>query len=697
MYDNLHGSDTKYDSESNPLSTTNEPYDVFDLSLDDNQLYSMVVKELDADVSYWNQNPWSLQETDEDNIQYWLGNQIDESLLLPHNIPYVDNRLLTGTRTIIAYVAAQLAKPNIVPSKGDDQSKRVARNMQMAVYQHAENNKINAKFRLALKNLIVRKRGILKLRFDPSVGPYGDIVTENIDPSDMVVDRFAQFGQDPNRIYQRLRCTTEELIARFPDKKDEIFNALSIKRGVQSQLAKMVTYYECWFSYWEDGLKKQGVTWFIPDTECVLGKMENPNWIAKGTLKTQKIVNLTNEPIKPYVWFNYSSLNSGRSYIDETSLFEQAKRQQDIVNKRGRQITENADYANPRVLVNGALMEESDAIKFVNKHPKTIGLLNKMTADGNINNAVQVIPATMLPSYVVETLYDARNEIDKMFGLNNVFSGEQPKNTSQTLGQDLLLRQQASSLQDDLLKVVNESMETYYTYLLQMMKVYCSDDYWILTKGKDGEYTSILFNSENIDTNVKVTIEADSTLPLDKVSQRQTALELAKLPNRIDDVSLYEMLGLPEPDKLADRVQKFKLDPLNYMKSIEQRMYNAEADADITLVIANKIPEERDNYSAEYLNHCTWFMTTNKFQKLSMDEQGRVQAFVQDVANKAATSQALQDSMLDPSGMLDTPQPQSPMNQAPPGLVDQMGQQGTPPGMNMNQSPEQGQNLPPMV
>lgn len=690
----LQGTPSSSDEQSNPLATVNEPYEIFDLSLDDKELYSKVVRELDSDVNYWNQNPWNLQTTDQENIKYWLGEQIDETLLLPHNIPYIDNRLITGTRTIIAYVAAQLAKPNVVPSKGDDQSKRVAKNMEMAIYQHAENNKINAKFRLALKNLIIRKRGCLKLRFDPNVGAYGDIITENIDPSDIVIDRYAQFGQDPNRIYQRLRCSTEELIARFPDKKDEIFYALSIKRGVQSQLAKMVTYYECWFSYWEENQKKQGVCWFIPDTECVLGKMENPNWIYKGSTKTQKIVNLTQEPIKPYIWFNYSSLNSGRSYIDETSLFDQAKRQQDIVNKRGRQITENADYANPRVLVNGALMEESDAIKFVNKHPKTIGLLNKMTPEGNINNAVQVIPATMLPSYVVETLYDARNEIDKMFGLNNVFSGEQPKNTSQTLGQDLLLRQQASSLQDDLLKVVNESMETYYIYLIQMMKVYCSDDYWILTKGKDGEYTSILFNSENIDTNVKVSIEADSTLPLDKVSQRQTALELAKMPNRIDDLSLFEMLGLPDPEKLADRVQKFKLDPLNYNKSLEQQMYNAEADADLALVIANKTPEERDNYSEAYLNHCNWYLTTNKFQKLSMDEQGRVQAFVNDVANKAATTQALRDSMLDPSGMLDTPPP---MNQMPPELMAQMGNQGTPPAMNMNQSPEQGQNLPPMV
>lgn len=692
---------TKENDQSDPLAIKNEPYELFNLALPDDKLIRMVVNSLTASVNHWENKPWQLKKTDTQNTQYFLGEQISDTMLLPHSVKYVNNRLFSTTRAILAYITNQLAKPEIIPSKGGEKEKRIARQMQDAIYQHAMNNYVNTKFRMAVKNLIVRKRGVLKLRFDPDAGPFGDIVTESIDPSDIVIDRYARFGEDPNIIYQKQRCTIEELVAKFPDKQKEIYSFYGFKRGVATQLSRIVTYYECWFSYWDSNKKKQGLCWFIPDSTIILGKMDNPNWIDTGDLTKSKIVNLSAAPIKPYVWLNY--INTGRSFIDETSIFDQAMPQQDLLNKRGRQIWENADYANPRVLVNGSLMEQSDADKFVNKNPKTIALLNKMEPEANINNAVTQISATMLPSYVVETLYDARNEIDKMMGVNNIFTGEQPKQSSQTLGQDMLLKQQATAMQDDLLNVVNTSMGTYYTMLLQMMKVYLPDDYWILTKGQTGEYNSIMMNSDKIDSNVKVSVQPDSTLPLDKESQRQAAIELAKLPGRIDDLSLFEMLGLPDPDKLAERVQRFNIDRYTYMQSIEQGLFDAEADADIEILIkGTKIPEDRDDYSEDYLNHFNLFLTKNRFAKLAPEVQQRITDFLHQVANKAATTEALKDSMLNPAGIIDRPPifplPKREIRFNMKGDVDPqsaalMGQQGTNPvpANSQSQNPPQPQ------
>jgi hypothetical protein len=68
-----------------------------------------------------------------------------------------------------------------------------------------------------------------------------------------------------------------------------------------------------------------------------------------------------------------------------------------------------------------------------------------------------------------------------------------------------------------------------------------------------------------------------------------------------------------------------------------------------------KTPDERDDYNEDYLNHWNLFMTTNRYMRLKPDQQQRLQNFLQWVANKAATTEALRDSMLNPAGIIDRP------------------------------------------
>lgn len=632
-----------------PLQVDNENYELFDLDVDDAKLKALLIHSLEKNVDHWNRKPWELQETDEKNIEYYLGNQIDQRFLLPHNTKYIDPRLFTSMRAILSYVTGQLAKPEILPSKSDDKSKRLARDIENALYQHGLNMHTGSRARAATMNVLYRKRGFLKLRWDANYGANGDIVVDNIDPADIVVDRFARPHEDPNIIYHKQRCTVEELIAKFPDKETEILQALSIKQGRQSQMTRMVTYYECWFSYWDSDNKKcQGLAWFLGGTEVILGKMKNPNWIYKGSEKQQKIVNVTSEPIKPFVIFSY--INTGRSLIDETSLFDMARPMQDVLNKRGRQIMENADYANGRFVASKKTFSEDDASKFVNKNPKTVALINSE----DIGKSIQQYPAAQLPSYVVDTLLDARNEIDTVMGTPTQFRGEAPNKNAPTLGQDMLVKQQAGQLQDDLVEVVNGAMQHYYTYTLQMMKVYYTDDYWFQAKGEDGQYDFVMLNDDRIDSNVKITIQTDSTLPLDKPSIRATALELAKM-GRIDDLTLFEDLGLPDAQKRAERLQRFKIDLYTYMQSLEQGLYNAEAETDITLIVAGKKPEERDDYSEDYLNYFNHFVTTNRFTLLPQDQKVRIMAFLQGTKSKAERTAQLGTAMLGPAGIIDRP------------------------------------------
>lgn len=638
----------------NPQNQVNEPYAIFNLDLDDDVLVGNVIGELNKDISHWEQAPWLLQTTDRENIDYMLGDQVDRNKLLDHQVRYVDNRLFSSVRAILAYATGQTAKPEAQPSKTDDRFIRVAKNMALMLYQHAVDHNVNVYMRLGMRNLITRKRGVLKLRFDEYYGPYGDICTENIDVADIVVDRFATYRSNPVRVYQKQRATVDELVDKFPEKKAQVLARFNIVRQTKSQMTQMVTYWECWFTYRQDGKNKEALCWFLPDADFVLGKMQNPNWLYQGDDHSQRITNMTDMPPKPYVFLNY--WNTGRSFLDETCLLDQAVPLQDVLNKRGRQIVENADYANPRTLVDKRVMDESDAKKFVNKNPKTIGLVDTSETGDNINNAILTIPGTMLPSYVMQDKFDARNEIDEMMGTPYQFRGANTQTgKNPTLGQDLLAKNQANALQDDLVAVANQGWQDYYTLLLQLMKVYLPDDYWLMTKGTNGEYVMIALNDGNVDTNIRLSIVTDSTLPLDKQQQRAMAIQLAQMPGRIDDLSLFEMLGLPDAEQLAERVQRYNLDRYTYMESIEQKMFNAEAETDISLVIAGKTPEDRDDYSERYLNHWNLFIASNRFQKLPLPVQQSLVDFLHTAANKAATTESLHGSMLNPAGILDQP------------------------------------------
>lgn len=633
-----------YQEAFTELYTASTEFEELNLTMSDADLDKMLINSLEADRDHWNKKPWQLQKTDIENTAFLLGDQLNEKEFLRNDSKYVDNRLFASVRAILSYVTGQLAKPDITPSKGDEIYLKGARDIGSALYQHAVDEKVEYKVRAAVLNLISRKRGYLKLRYDPNVGLNGDIVTEVCNPEDIIIDRDAGYLQNPAKIYHRIRCSIDELTARFPDKKTEILEAFSIRRGVYSQTSRKVTYFECWFTYMDDGKPKEGVCWFIAEKHLILDKMANPNWVYLKSNKKEKEANVTSIPPKPFVSFNY--INTGHSFIDETCLVEQARPMQEMLNKRGRQIWENADYVNGRWIASKKAFSQEDARNLINKGAKTVALADRE----DVSSVLVNVASAPLPNYVENTLLDARNEIDQMMGTPSVFKGAQP-DQQDTLGRDLMVKQQAGAMQDDLVRAVALAMEDYYKILLQMMRVYYTDDYWFQTKGGDGKYEFILLNGNKLDSNVKVSVQTDSTLPLDKASIRATAMDLWKAGNAIDYKSLMEDLGLPNPDVRAERYLKSNLDPVNYLKSIEMDQINAEAESDIQLLIANKTPEERDDYDQPYFDYFNKFMASNRFQKLQGEQPEaaeRITAFLIAVQHAMMESLNLQESMAPP-------------------------------------------------
>lgn len=643
--------DNAYEPLFSETYLPDEQYEVFNLSMPDDTLRKMLIDSLDANIDYWNQKPWQLKKTDKENTNFLLGNQHNSAEFLMPNTSgeYDDNRLIASVRAILSYATGSLAKPEITPSRSDDDYIKMARSIQNALYQHSADEKVDQKTRAAVLNLLVRKRGYMKLRYDPNAGIYGDIVTEVCNPEDIIIDRFAGFMSNPNIIYHRIRCTVDELIARFPKKEKDIRIAFSIKAGRFSQMARYITYFEAWFTYMDkDNIPREGVAWFLPEHELILDKMPNPNWIYTGKDKKDKQTNVLVRPPKPFVWFNY--VNMGHSFIDETCLFEQARPQQQLLNNRLKQFNKNVDFMNGRWVYSKKALSDEDAARFVNKGSRTLLGVNAE----DVGKAVQVLTPDIMPQQVYESIIDSRNEIDGLMGTPSVFKGSQPT-TQDTLGRDLMVKQQAGMLQDDLVRAVNIGMEQYYQIKLQMMRVYYTDDYWFQVKGGDGKFDFIMLNGDMIDSNVKIGVQVDSTLPLDKASIRQTSMELWKSGEAIDYETFMKDLGLPDPEVRAERYLRSKLDPIGYMQSVTQGIDDNDAEVDIMLLTAGKEPTERDNYDEDYLNYFNNYLTLNKFRLLPPDAQQRITTFLQEVSERAQRSEQLGSSMLDDAGITTAP------------------------------------------
>lgn len=634
-----------------PSNVTDEPYEVFDLELSDSRLVQMVSKSLDDSIAHWNQWPYNLDQNDRSNLKYWLGEQMREpySHQRGDHLPNMGNRMMTSTRAVLAYVNSRVANPEVAPSTNEAEAKQFALDARSAMYQHGVDHDLVVKAKKATTSLVIQKRGFLKLRFDPTCGPYGDIEVDFISPENIVVEKSTRFRQNPGKIFERQTCTIEELCdLRFPKKKDAIFKSFDYKRGVYTQLNRMVSWWESWFSFIDEQKRKEGVLWYLPQGKVIMGKMLNPNWIYTGDDQKDREINYSTAPIKPYVVFNY--LNTGKSYIDETSLFEQAKVLQDLYNKRKKQIMENNDYINGRSVADADAMNQEDADKFYSKGPKAI-LLIKPQQGQTVSSSFVHVPHNPLPVQSTEEAYDTRDQIDETMGSSAALRG-QADAKAETLGENELLLQRASALQDDLASSVDEAMQDYYRKLFQMMKVYYTEDHWFQVRGDDGKYDFIVMHGDRMDTNVKVSVESGSTLPSNKQEIRKVATEAANA-NKIDDLSFWEAMiygKLPDPETIVERTQKQLNDPASYLSDVEKELFNREAATDLVTIIGGLEPPERDEYGQAYLEYFNRFIMKPKFLKLSQEDPEaaeRIKVHLASIGMLAARTANLQATQVD--------------------------------------------------
>lgn len=622
---------------------------IFDLRIPDSQLLSLIDKPIKESEAYWN-DTFKLKAIREKNMNLWLPNHWKGKDVYDYQEEYLyqDNRTFTSVETICSVVNSRIAQPDVMPAQNNPISQQMASDLQKVLYAHSEKYRTPDIFRIAVRNLMLKRIGFVKLRWDPSRGKDGDIVPEHVNPEDIIVDQDARWGDVPRFIAQKIKNKTgEELCAMFPDEAQKIYEMLGVSRrdskgnlvAYKTQLGKKKTIWEVWFRYWDEQTKQYGGALAYVDEffQLVLGKMRNPNWNYDS--KDDSAVNLLDFPEPPFIPINY--LNDGTSYIDLTTLVEQGAPLQRILDRRGFQIMENAEMAGSGLIFNTQMIKKEDIAKLTGSPDERIGV------KGDVGKAVMRIAPPPLPNYVIEDKQDARNEMDNIFATHDITRGETSDN--KTLGQDQIQQGQDYTRMDDIARATERMAARYYRYLVQMMKVYYTEEHYFKAVGEDGQFDFVMMKDDMIEDGIDVTVEAGSTLPPNKKSQLNFATTLAPL-QLIDPLSLYEVGAggvLPSPKKMMERLLKWMTDPNSFDSDVQDDDFDREAFMDIQILLRGEMPEERDEISEEYLKFFNnYLVTSGVFMKQKNDIKALFAQWGRQIQEQAAKQLAMMQTQL---------------------------------------------------
>lgn len=591
----------------------------FSLDAEDSELLSQIRTSVTESKKFWLEDK-NLKEIRQDNLKYWLpeanrGKQVFE--FQKDNI-YLDPRIFVSIETIASTINARVPQPVVSPSQDSPTAQQLADDVGKGLYGYATKYRVNDLFRVAFRNGMIFREAYLKLRFDPNKNKIGEIVTEFIPPEDIIVDKDAVFDKSPKSIAHIIKDKTyAELIDMFPEMDQKIMELAGLKRkdksgkivAYKSVLAKICNIYEIWLQARVNGKLVPAVVWVDEYYRLILGKQKNPNFNYDDDPTSTG--NILDNPEPPFIPYNH--LNTGRYFIDDTSMIEQAKYHQNIINKRGFQIGENASASAGGTVYNTALIKKEEVSRLVGDPNEKIGV------KGDVRMAFNRIPIPPLSPVVFTMLQDSRSQIDDLFGTHDISRGKDSGN--QTLGQDQLQVQQDYTRMDDMARAIERMATKYYTYLAQMMKVYYTEEHWFRLKGEDGKYDFVMMRSDKISDGIDIEIESGSTMPMNKTAQQKFVTQLAQM-GLIDPLTLYEVgagASLPNPQKMLERLISFRSNPIEYAGLVDKDKIDRQALMDIQILNRGQMPDVPKDVTPEYLTYFNEYMLTGEFEAVVAD------------------------------------------------------------------------------
>lgn len=503
-----------------------------------------------------------------DNEKYWLGEQFDTPKA-DKTRPLVDNIIFESLETYLPETTRRNPEPLVTVDNAELDAEgnetplhtKYIQKVKNRLADIADKNKIRLKLKKGARHWAIYQLGVAKFSWDLDKDMP---VVKIVRPKKILLDPEATIDEDGyngDRIGEIRKLTASKILGVIGTQEDQLDETTGevkvrgngeavkkIKEMVKDDVDTEIQFIEWWTPLY--------MCWKLDST--ILYKKKNPHWNYDRT-ETPDVTDLTNpavsvddygnataqevtieginhlpSPEMPYKFL--SVFNLGDQPMDKTSLMQQNLSNQDLINKRNKQMDKNIDRMNGGMVVSLARsgLTQPQA-KGVSEALRKGGVV--VIPDGAPREAIDTFTPPALPADVYNQLVDTRNRLRDIFGVRgSSAAGLETENTVR--GKLLNKGTDTDRIGGGFSEYLEQWADDWYNWIVQLLYVY--DPAFQFVQGAKPP-------------KLVISVKEGSLLPKDSASIAGQALDLAKL-NRISNLDLYRRLEWPNAEEVAANV-----------------------------------------------------------------------------------------------------------------------------------------------
>lgn len=585
------------------------PTDPLSLDIPDEDLVEVVDGRIRAGREFYQSEKYDLYNRRARLEMFRFGRQIlekeREKKLKKYESRYLDNVLYEIEATIKPLAMSRLPDLIITPGNESEDAQLMAEQISEVIDTQIKTIQTRRVLGLASQHLPVYFTGVIKARWNPEMDDYE---FSCIHPDLIDVDHTCptNLSDDMQFVSQIVPLQVQEIIMRFPNKKDDFFTQLKTdglmvgEEPSWKELATLVNIREVWFTWYKKAKEKdeweriEGVLWKYKDV--ILKKMRNPNFDYEGETRyfsydpegnkselsevqfgeimqtgmlppnvheEQVYHNYFRRPRKPFFFFGYDQW--GKQPYDETSRIEQNINNQQSLDKRGKQIDQTLDNRGHHVFSKESGLSGQD-IEDLDLNDPDIDLL----VDGEVSKTHEFIPPERPTAQEFEDLTNTR---DRMYGIagSSATRGQIQSDVATT---NQIAREADYTRADDLVdETVNPAAQWIADWSLQFIKLRYTEDHFRELLGVAGKAVFVRLNRNMVDDGMIVKIKASGT---DKLRAQNNAMNMAKM-QMTDPYFFFKDMGLSDPETRTEYLILAKADPVAYLQKVAKHLDTSQA------------------------------------------------------------------------------------------------------------------------
>jgi len=485
------------------------------------------------------------------NEKYWKGQHYGASKLKNKDQPMVDNVIFEALETYLPQVIRRNPDPMVILSRKEEQTDEnfaFASELQKELGEIADELVFRLKLKKGTRHWALYLLGVFKAGWNVERDrPDFQVIR----PQKIILDPEATIDEEKGYtgefVGEHRKMSAEGMIETLKSLGGESGAEKKVKelakgRNNEQALGTEIGFiewwtndYMCWTLNMEGKnhvlLKKKNPHWnYDTEEEAPYDDNGEPVLDENGQVLKEKVesINFFSAPKSPFMFLTV--FNTGKQPMDDTSLIGQNLSNQDLINKRNKQIDKNADSMNGGMVVSGErsglTKEEGKGVSKALRNGGTIFI-----PAGSANDAVQRMSAPGLPADIYNQLQDTRIRVRDIFGTRgSSAAGLQSEQTVRGKMQSRML--DTDRIGGGFSEYLEQLADSAYNWFAQLLYVY------------DKRYTN------KKQPKVVISVKEGSLLPKDSLTLANQAIELAGV-GKMSSIDLYKALDYPNAEEMA--------------------------------------------------------------------------------------------------------------------------------------------------